>query len=100
MAAYRTPLRFRSSNTTPTWSNILLPQNLVHRFSLRELIDELVQVANVFHQRIFDFLQTNAAHQAFDERAVRMNRRCVREKSLEIAFLLDLLPQLRGVIPG
>jgi len=36
--------------------SLLLPQDLFHRLSLGELVDQLVEVAYVPHQRIFDFV--------------------------------------------
>src|SRR6476661_1136706 len=48
----------------------LLPQNLVQCFSLCELINELVQVANLLHERVLNFLHSNAAHHAFDKRDI------------------------------
>src|SRR5262245_51063042 len=61
------------------WSPILfwrrddsLPQNLLHRFSICQLIDELVQVADFSHQWIFDFFHAHTAHGALDQRAIGM----------------------------
>lgn len=47
--------------------NDLLPQNLLHRFSFCEFINQLVQVSYLLHQRIIDFLYTNTTHRAFDK---------------------------------
>ena len=56
----------------PTALIDLLPQNLVHRFSFGELINQFVQIAYLLHQRILDFFHAHTAHHAFDQRAVRM----------------------------
>jgi hypothetical protein len=57
------------------WQNELLPQNIIHRLSFCELINQLVQVANFLHQRIFDSFYTNTAHYALDKRTLRVNCR-------------------------
>src|SRR5262245_44184423 len=76
-----------------SWPNVLLAQNFLHRFSFRELINQLVQIANFLHQRIVDFFNANAAHNAFDERTIWMNGRCLSKKGFEIVFFFDLLLQ-------
>ena len=65
-----------------------LPQNLLHLFSFCQLIDQLVHVANFSHQRIFDFFYANAAHDAFDKRAIGMNAWCLSKKGFNIVFLI------------
>ena len=37
-------------------------QDLVHRLALRQLVDELVQVADLLHERIVDILDACAAN--------------------------------------
>jgi hypothetical protein len=69
----------------------LLPQNLLHRFSFCELINQLVQVANFLHQRIFYVFHANTAHDACDKRTIWMNGGCFSKKGLNIGFLFDLL---------
>ena len=49
-------------------SGSFLSQNLVHRFALRQLIDQFVQVANFPHRWLLDVLHTDTANHAFDQR--------------------------------
>ena len=63
-----------------------LPQNLVQCLSLCELINELVQVANLLHERVLNFLHANAAHHAFDERSIRIDPWRLGEESLQVVF--------------
>ena len=49
-----------------------LPQYLLHLLAPRQLVDELVQVADLTHQRILDLLDPDAADQAFDLGARRV----------------------------
>ena len=43
-----------------------LTKNLLHGLALGKLIDELVQLANLLHQRILDLLHADTADHAFD----------------------------------
>lgn len=76
----------------------LLAQNLLHRFPFREFIDQLVQVAYVLHQRIFDFFHANPAHHTFDKRAIWMHGWRLRKEGRKIIFLFNLLMQPRLTI--
>src|SRR5690606_36449127 len=75
-----------------------LPENLVHRFAFRKLIDQLIKPANLLHQWICYFLNTYAADYALDEGAVRLHCWRLREEGLEVGTPLDLLLQTRLVI--
>ena len=44
-----------------------LAKNLLHGLALGKLIDELVQLANLPHQRILDLLHADTADHAFDQ---------------------------------
>jgi hypothetical protein len=68
-----------------------LSQNLLHRFSFGELIDELVQIAYFLHQRIFDFFYANTAYYALDERTIWIDGWCLSKKGFEIVLLFYLL---------
>jgi hypothetical protein len=68
-----------------------LSEDLLHRLSFCELIDQLVQVAQLLHQRIFDLFDTHTAHDALDERAIRMKARCLSDEGFDVVVLLDLL---------
>ena len=74
-----------------TRKSTLLPQNLLHRFSFCELINQLVQVAKFLHQRILNFFYANTAHDACDQLTVGMKGWCLNIKGLDIGFLFDLL---------
>src|SRR5262245_42061017 len=69
----------------------LLPQNLLHRFSFSELINQLVEPAYFLHQRIFYFFHTNATHYALDQRTIWVNGWRLRKKGFDIAFQFELL---------
>lgn len=57
----------------------LLPEDLLHRLSLRQFVDQLVEIADLPHQRVFHTLDAHAAHHAGNQRAVRVYRRRLRE---------------------
>ena len=69
----------------------LLPQNLLHRFSFCEFINQLVQIAYFLHQRIFDFFHANTTHYAFDKRTIWINGWRLSKKGFKIISLFDLL---------
>lgn len=45
----------------------LLPQNLLHRLALGELVDQLVQKAYFLHEWIVDVFDADTADDAFDQ---------------------------------
>ena len=63
------------------------PQHLLHRLALGELVDELVEVADLLHQRVLDLLDADPAHRPGDQRGVRVERR-VGEEVLERRLLV------------
>jgi hypothetical protein len=67
-----------------------LPQDRFHLLPFCELVDQLVEVANFLHQRIFDIFHAHPAHYAFDERTIWMHGRCLRKEGLKVGFLLNL----------
>src|SRR3569832_794114 len=73
-------------------------QHLLHRSPLRQLVDELVEVPDLPHQRILDLLDPYTTDDAGDLADVRMQRRGFGEEGLEVRFALDLFDErLRGV---
>src|SRR3954468_1207813 len=60
----------------------LRSQDLVHGPALRQFIHQLVQVADVAHQRILDFLDSDAADDAGDLAGIWVQRRRSAEKGL------------------
>src|SRR5262245_38597268 len=72
-----------------TQATSLLAQNLFHRLSFCELINQLVQVANSLHQRIFNFFHADTAHDASDQRTTWVIGWCLSVEGLEIDFLFD-----------
>jgi hypothetical protein len=75
-----------------------LAQNLLHRLSFSEFIDELVQVADFFHQRVLDFFDANTTHDALDQRAIGMKSRRLGKEGLEIVLPGQLSLQSRLAI--
>lgn len=57
----------------------LCAQDFLHGFSAGELIDEFVEPAYFLHQRVFDGLYTDAAHEARNFRHVGVQGRRVEE---------------------
>src|SRR5690606_32001625 len=76
------------------WPAPLLPQDLLHRFTLRQLVDQLVQIANLAHGRLLDVFDSDAANHTLDQSARRIRARSSGEKGLEIGSLLDLRLEL------
>lgn len=76
----------------------LLPQDLLHRSSFCQFINQLVQIAYFLHQWIFDFLYAHTAHYAFDKCAIRVNAWRLSEEGFKIVSLFDLLLQSSVVI--
>jgi hypothetical protein len=74
-------------------------QNALQSLALCQLVDQLVHVANLLHQRVLDLLHSHAANDARDERPVWMNGWCLREEGFEVALPFDLLLQPRLVVP-
>ncbi len=72
-----------------------MPQNLLHRLSFCEFVNEFVQVAYLLHQRIFDFFNANATHNALDKRTVRIDCWGFGKEGFKIVLLSDLLLQAR-----
>jgi hypothetical protein len=80
------------------WRNAFLPQYLIHRLAFRELINQLVEVANLPHEWGVNLFHAYAAHNAFDKRRIWMKQWRVGKEGLKIAFTFDLALQLRLVI--
>ena len=55
------------------------PQDLVHRLSLGELVDQLVEVADLLHQWIVDVFDTHPADHSCDQRGIRIEARGGKE---------------------
>ena len=49
------------------------PQDLLHRLALGEFVDQLVELADLLHQRVLDRLDAHAADDALDQRRVRVS---------------------------
>src|SRR5688500_10365948 len=73
--------------------NESLPQYLIERFALCELINELVQIANLLQKRVLDFLHSNATHHAFDKRGIWIELWCLGEECLQVILRSDLTLQ-------
>jgi hypothetical protein len=75
----------------------LFSQNLLHRFSIRDLIYELIEVADFFHESIFHVLDLISTDGARDEGTIRVELR-ITKKGLEIDFFIEYLLQSRCII--
>jgi hypothetical protein len=53
----------------------LVPQDLLDRLPFRKLVNQLVQVADLLHQRVIDLFNANTADDSLDQRTVRMQSR-------------------------
>jgi hypothetical protein len=78
---------------TTTQSPGSLPQDLVHSLSLGQFIHQLVQVPDLLHELILDFLHPITADRAGNLGDVRVDPWCPGEESLEVDLLFDLLLQ-------
>ena len=81
-------------------SHDLLPQDLLHRLTLGEFVDEFVHVADLLHQGVLDVLDADAADDAFDQGSLGIHGGGVGEEGLEVDLVLDLLLEAGGVIAG
>ena len=65
-------------------------QNLLHGLALGQFVDQLVQVADLLHQRVLHLLYEDTAHDAFDQCRVRMDER----RSTGLAQIRDTVSDL------
>ena len=49
-----------------------LTQDLLHGLTLRQFIDELIQIADLLHQRVLDVFHAHTADKACNQWAVRI----------------------------
>src|SRR5581483_880506 len=68
----------------------LFAKDLFHRPALGEFVDEFVEVADLAHHRLLDLLHADAAYDAGDQKAGRVQLRRVREEILEARLLRKL----------
>src|SRR5690606_3266228 len=92
--------RSRCAGGAPRRTSRRLPQDLRQLLPPGELVDQLVEVADVLHQRILDVFDPDAAHHALDQRAVRMERGCLVEEGAEVGLLVELLLEAVCVVAG
>src|SRR3989344_4766276 len=76
------------------------PQHLLHRLALRQLVDQFIEVPHLAHERVLDLLDPIAADHAGDQEAVRVHRRRLGEKGLEVCPVGQQLLQLILRIAG
>src|SRR5690606_18709666 len=88
------------SRRRPLGPNRLFPQDLLQRLALREFIDELVEIADLPHQRVLDLLHPDAAHHALDQGRIRVEFRRFGEEGFEIVVRSDLRAQTLGAVTG
>src|SRR5262249_4041058 len=66
-----------------------LAQDLFHGPALGQLVDQLVHVADLPHQRVLDLFDANAADDPGDLAGVGIERWGLAEERLEVLLLLD-----------
>lgn len=76
------------------------PKDLLHRLSFGQFVDQFIEVANFPHGWFLDVFYADAANDAFDLGAGRIQAGSFLEESLEILFGLHLAFQLALIIPG
>lgn len=84
----------------PSSHPLLGAQNLLHRLPLRQLIDQLVQVAGFSHDRVFDLLDADAADQALDLRAGGVEAGRLGVEGFEIGPVVQRGFELVGAVAG
>lgn len=75
-------------------------EDLLHRLASGKLVNELVEVADLLHERVADLLYADAADHAGDELPRRIQRRSLGEEPLEVRALLQLRAELARAVPG
>ena len=75
-------------------------EDLLHRLASGKLVNELVEVADLLHERVPDLLYADAADHAGDELPRRIQRRSLGEEPLEVRALLQLRAELARAIAG
>src|SRR5690606_29660516 len=96
-------LRSQAAADVPAYGlgpNRLFPQDLLQRLALPEFIDELVEIADLPHQRVLDFIHPDAAHHALDQRRVRVELRCFGGEGFEVVVRSDLPVKTLGAVSG
>lgn len=87
-----------SSRLTPDGAHTLRSQNLLHRPSFRELVDQFVHIADVSHEGVFDVFNAVSANDAGDFGGVGAHVRRLRKKRLEVDLRGNLFLQPTRVI--
>ena len=70
-------------------SGLRFSQDLVHRFSLGQLVDQLVQVADFPHQGFLDLLDPDAANDALDQGSQGIDTRRLRKEGFKVRLLFS-----------
>src|SRR5690606_33307297 len=70
------------------------PQDLVHRLTPGEFVDQLVEVADFAHQRLFDIFDPDAADHPLDQAARAVHRGSLAKKVAQICLGRDQLLEL------
>lgn len=78
----------------------LRPQYFLPRFSLGQLVDQLIQVADFAHCLFFDVFHADAAEDAFNQGARRIRVRRLLEEGLPIGLLVELDIELILTVSG
>ena len=90
---------WRTSTAGQRRSKPLAPQNLLHLLPPRQFVDQLVEIAQFAHQRVFDRFDPDAADHPSDQRPRGVQLRRLREEIFEIRSLRQRALQRFLAIP-
>src|SRR4051812_46245606 len=75
-------------------------QYFFHRLTLCQFIDQFVQISDLTHRRLLDFLNSDAADYAFDQGSRGIQLGGVLEEGFKIGSLLQMSFQLSLIVAG
>lgn len=78
----------------------ILPQNLLHRFALRQLVNQLIQIANLAHYPVLDVFYPNSADHSLDRRSLWIGSRRFCVESFKVRTFLQLFLKLFLTVAG
>src|SRR4051812_18491055 len=77
----------------------LLPQDFLDRLSLGKFVDQLIEIADLAHGRLFDVFDTYAADHARDQRPGWVHLGRLREEILELVLFASTESRLSWLCP-
>jgi hypothetical protein len=81
---------FGKGGVHTSYTHSLFPQNLLHLFSLCQLIDQLIQIANFLHGGFFDVFHSDTADHTFDQSPRRIQLGGFRVEGLEVCLIFQV----------